>query len=214
MPAIINRKRRTLCGFTIVELLIAMLVGTTLVAMTLPLLLKLERNFRSAGDARVVNGQISLAKLRAAADFTRARVYADTTANTLSVQIWCKTVVADCVTANTWLTESVVATLSTGDTFGYGSLSTPPSNTQTTMGQASACQTDGQTIAATAGTVSNSACVIFNSRGIPIDSTGAPTGQDAIYITDGTSVYGATLMATGLVKQWRTDIGTANWKQR
>jgi len=64
------------------------------------------------------------------------------------------------------------------------------------------------------GTISNTSCIVFNSRGIPIDSTGAPTANDAFYITDGSTVYAGTMSATGLFQLWRTDIGAANWVKR
>ena len=214
LPKTSGLRRASFLGFTLIEMLIALLVGTSLVAMTIPVLLKLERNFRSAGDARTLNGEISLAKLRAASDFTKSRVYANTSAGTVTVQVWCKAVAGNCTTANTWSTEGGTATLATGDSFGYGTISSPPSNTQTAIGQASACQTDAQTTANTAGNVSNTACIIFNSRGVPINNAGSPNGEGALYVTDGSSVYGATISASGLVKQWRTDAGTTNWKQR
>lgn len=214
MSTTAGRTPRKRGGFTIVELLIAMVVGTSLVAMTIPVLLKLERNFRSAGDARSLNAEIGLAKLRAAADFTRSRVYADTSINTFTVQVWCKAVTTSCASANVWSTEGGTATLSTGVSFGYRTIGSPPSNTQTTIGQSSACQTNAQTIANTAGTIPNSACIIFNSRGVPVDYSGSPNGQGAFYMSDGSSIYGATVSATGLVKLWRSDAGAANWKQR
>jgi hypothetical protein len=182
--------------------------------MAIPSLLKLERNFRSDGDSRVLSGEIGLAKMRAASDFTKARVYADTSAKTIRVQIWCKTATSPCTSANTWLDEGGTITLSTGVSYGYGTLSTPPTNTQTSIGQAGACQSDAQTVSGSAGTTANSACMIFNSRGIPIDAGGSPTGQYALYLNDGNSVYGATVAATGLLRLWRTDIGTASWTQR
>ena len=52
--------------------------------------------------------------------------------------------------------------------------------------------------------VANTACIVFNSRGIPVDSTGSPYGNDAIYVTDGSAVYGITIAATGFIRTWRT----------
>ena len=43
--------------------------------------------------------------------------------------------------------------------------------------------------------IANTACIMFNSRGVPIDSTFAPTGDDALYVTDGMAVYGVTVAA-------------------
>jgi hypothetical protein len=182
--------------------MVVAIVGISLTAMTIPALVKLQRNFRTAGDARALNGAVSMAKMRAAADFTQSRLYADLAANSFHIETWNKSTSA-------WTTEGGTQPLSTGNTFGYGSLSTPPANTQTTMGQASACRNNANT-----SNISNTACLIFNSRGIPVDSTGAPTGQDALYATDGNSVFGVTIAPTGLLRLWRSDSTTASWSQR
>ena len=64
---------------------------------------------------------------------------------------------------------------------------------------------------ATGAAIGNTSCILFNSRGIPVDpagappAVGAPTGNDAMYLTDGTAVYGETISATGLIKLWRTN---------
>ena len=60
--------------------------------------------------------------------------------------------------------------------------------------------------------ITNTACIIFNSRGIPVDNTGSPTGLDAVYVTDGTSVYGITVAATGFIRTWQTNYSsTPSW---
>jgi hypothetical protein len=144
-----------------------------------------------------------LAKMRAAADFTHARIYVDTSAQTFHLETWNKT-------TSSWTTEGGTNPLATGNSFSYGSLGTPPSGTQTSIGQAPICQA----LAGGTGTISNTACVVFNSRGIPVDSTGAPTANDAVYLTDGTSTYCVTTAATGNFQLWRTDAGAASWKRR
>jgi hypothetical protein len=99
--------------------------------------------------------------------------------------------------------------LASGDSFGYGPASSPPSGTQAAIGQASQCL-DGS-----GHTVGNTACVIFNSRGIPVDSTGSPTANDALYITDSSAVYGATIDAGGFVRTWQsTYTATPSWVQQ
>ena len=47
---------------------------------------------------------------------------------------------------------------------------------------------------------------MFNSRGVPIGNgpSFASTGSDAIYLTDGSAVYGVTVAATGMLRMWRT----------
>jgi hypothetical protein len=63
--------------------------------------------------------------------------------------------------------------------------------------------------------VANTACVLFNSRGIPVDPSGTPTGAYAFYINDGTFCYGITIAATGFIRIWRTNLlATPTWVQQ
>jgi hypothetical protein len=58
----------------------------------------------------------------------------------------------------------------------------------------------------------NTACVVFNSRGIPIDpATSTPTGAGAVYVTDGMVLHGITISATGLTQVWQSLSSTALW---
>ncbi len=208
-------------GFSTLELLVVVTVGIILTAVAIPKITSFTRLYRSLGDARSVSDTVSLAKMRAAAEFTDARVYADTAKNLYRVEVWDRT-------QNCWVTDGDAtgqcsATyvtppstyLSTGTTFGYGSLTSAPANTQATLGQAPACQSDSQTQSQSAGSVANSACIVFNSRGIPVDNTMTATSNDALYVTDNKSgAYGVTVLATGLIQTWRSDLGSANWINR
>ena len=113
--------------------------------------------------------------------------------------------------AGAWVTEGGTNMLSSTVSFSPGPVASPPPNTQTTIGQAPACLTSPAPPAVPAP-IANTACVIFNSRGIPIDTTGSPTGLDAIYVTDGTAVYGITIAATGFIRTWQANYqSTASW---
>jgi len=186
-------------GFSLLELLTVLLITVTVAAFAIPMVNSIAADMRVAGDVRNIADQIALAKMRAASDFTRARLYADLNGNTYRVEIWNK------AGAGSWVTEGPTKTLSSGITLGLSGLGTAPPNTQSTMAQAAACKT------AAGATIANTACVLFNSRGIPIDSTGSPTSTDAIYITDGTSVMGVTVSAMGLFQTWRTQAAHASW---
>jgi hypothetical protein len=90
--------------------------------------------------------------------------------------------------------------------YGFGVVDDAPPNTQTTIAQASACTADDGTV------IADTACIMFNSRGVPIDTTFAPTGVEAVYITDGSVVYSITVAATGMLRLWRTlPVATPNW---
>jgi hypothetical protein len=160
------------------------------------------RYIRISGDARDISNALSVTKMRAASKFTKARLLADLSSNSYYVQTYDKT-------ANSWVSETGTTTLSSYVSFGYGSVGTPPSNTQTAIGQASTCYDTASPPAA----IANTACVIFNSRGIPVvDSTGSPSGNYALYINDGTFVYGVTVAATGFIRTWRTNqTSTPSW---
>jgi hypothetical protein len=89
-----------------------------------------------------------------------------------------------------------------------GGLATPPPNTQGAILQAPAC------LNIAGGAIANTACIVFNSRGVPIDTAGVaatPTAADALYVTDGTAVYGVTVAATGLIRLWKSGPSAAAW---
>lgn len=195
-----HRKRQG--GFSLTELLFVALVGMILAGIAIPKFMTMASNLRSSGDANNINSAMILARMRAAADFSQARLHADLSGRTFRVEVWNKS------GAGSWVTEGGTQSLSLGVNFGAGSLSTAPPNTQATLAQASACRNSSGT------SIANTACVVFNSRGIPVDSTGAPTADDAIYLNDGKSAFGVTVGPTGLVRTWRTDSDTANWKKR
>lgn len=190
-------------GLTILEISVTLAVLSIVSAMAIPQFLMFRKDSRTFGDARDLADMVLLAKMRAASNFTHARIYVDTSGNSYHIETWNKT-------SGSWVVDGVTIPLSTGNTFAFGSLSTPPTGTQTSIGLAPACQA----LAGGAGTISNTSCIVFNSRGIPVDSNGAPYGDDAFYITDGSTVYAGTMSVTGLFQLWRTDIGAANWVKR
>ncbi len=195
-----NRIRRP-SGFTLIEtLMVVALVGVVSV-IAVPMFGNMLGNFRVTGDARGLFNSAAVAKMRAASTFSRTRLYVDIVGEQYFMQTWDKTSPTCC-----WVTEGGSTYLSPGVSFGYGIVGTPPPSTQGVIGQAQACTTDdGDPIA-------NTACIMFNSRGVAIDTTFAPTSADALYITDGTAVYGVTVASTGMLKSWRTlPTATPNW---
>ena len=196
-------------GFSLIELL--MVVGMTAVigAIAVPMMSNTMKNFKIVGDARSLSSAVSLAKLRAASQFTQARVYIDRDAGTFRVESWRKTGVP------AWVTDQAATPLSSGVAFGYGVVGAPPASTQAAIDQAPAC------VDAAGAAIGNTSCILFNSRGIPVDAAGAPpnvggpTGNDALYISDGGAVFGLTVSATGLSRVWRTGAhSTPTWVQQ
>jgi Tfp pilus assembly protein FimT len=188
-----------------IETLFVVALTGVIAAIAVPMMTNTLGDFRLSGDAHGLLNAVSLAKLRAAANFSQARLYVDLSARSFHLETWDKAGAA-------WAAEGSTTTLSSNDTFSFGVVGAAPTGSQTTIGQASACVTG------TGAPIANTACILFNSRGIPVDASGAPpavgapTGNDALYITDGMSVYGMTLSATGLIKLWRTNLrATPSW---
>jgi len=161
-------------------------------AIAVPMFGNAIARFRLSGDARGVMNSVAVAKMRAATDFSRSRVYVDLTGRTFHNERWDKT-------TSTWIAEGGTTALSSGVLFSYGPVTSPPPNSQGTIGQASKCLDNMSPPAP----IDNTACFMFNSRGVPIDSTFAPRGADALYLTDGSAVYAITVAATGMLRMWR-----------
>lgn len=212
-------KNKRQAGYTTLELLIVIGMSIILTALAVPSYLSTAAYLRVAGDLRDLNGVTALAKMRAAADFTHARVFASLATGTFQMEVWNKTGnggagcwYADLDSTKTCLTyasgqpSGPVFTLGQGDTFGFGALTTGPTPGQTTISQAAACLDNGG-----ASLGANTACIVFNSRGIPINAAGTPLATGAFYLSNGTVVDGVTVSATGSIQTWTTPIAAANW---
>jgi len=197
-------------GFSLVELLMGVLLLAIVMGIALPSADTTSRGFRLKGDAQAVANVISLAKMRAASRFTRTRVRADLAANTFRLEVWTPTNPA-VKTVGSWVVDGGDIPLSTGITFGIAARTAAPPNTQAAIGQSPTCTSQ---TSLDADNVANTACIVFNSRGIPIDANGDPTGGNAIYITDSSIVYGTTITATPLVRQWVSNGVTAQWTRQ
>ena len=180
----------------------------------------MARNLRISGDVRDLNAFTAQAKMRAAQYFTHARVRVDLVANSYQVEFWDKTG-AGCWRQDTYGGTPPCATagdalehpLSQGVTFGFAAVGAGGPNPQAVIAQAPAC-TLGVAGAAPGAAFPNSACVEFNSRGLPVAANGSPTALDALYITDNRNVYGVTVIISGLIQVWTSSASQTAWQAR
>jgi Tfp pilus assembly protein FimT len=152
-----------------------------LLGIALPWINTVLLNYRAVGDSRSIASQLGLARMRAASDFTEARLNFNLTANTYQLEVWSK--------ANSaYQVEGAVQALSPDVSFGFGSITTP---------------------AGSQGTITQTTLITFNSRGISVDSSGNPTANGAIYVTNGNGLFfAATASLTGQTRAWQWN-GTA-----
>jgi prepilin-type N-terminal cleavage/methylation domain-containing protein len=189
---------RTEQGFTLLEVLVVASVFLICAGVALPMAQSSLAGYRLSADARGLSQHLGVAKMRAATRFTRARVHVDLVNGQYVTETWNKT-------TSEWESDDAITYLSSGVSFGFGAIEDPPPNTQDEIGFSSECLDAG------GAAIADTACIIFNSRGIPITGAGAPVGGNAFYLTDESLVYGTTVTATPLIKLWRTPAASAVW---
>ena len=188
-------------GFSLVDIMVTVAVVGIVAGMAIPMSMNTITTSRFRGDAQAVANLAGLAKMRAASRFSRSRLRVDRSANTFAMETWDKT-------AGAWVNEGGVNRTSNGVTFSFGTLGAPPPNTQVSIAFSPLCTDDG------GADMPNTACIVFNSRGIPIDNAGEPLAGHAMYLTDGsTGVYAVTVTATPLIRFWWSPTHTASWQE-
>ena len=187
-------------GFTLAEMLIIVAVVTIFAGIALPMTQSSLAAYGLSGDAHGLAHHIGLAKMRASARFTRTRLRVERDNRRYFTETWNKT-------TSEWESDGVITRLSRGVSFGFEGLDDPPPNTQVAIGFSPEClDEDGAPI-------DDTACILFNSRGIPITAAGVPVGGNAFYLTDESLVYATTVTATPLVRIWRSPATSEIWTE-
>ena len=192
-------------GFSLMELMVTLAFVATIAAIALPQMARAIAFERLNGAIRSISNSTSLAKTKAGAQFTRARLFIDRGANSYHLET-CVPVVGAIPARCNWTADGGTTFLPVNVTFRFAPVGAPPPNTQAGINQANACL-DNQLIRAA---IANTSCIVFNSRGIPIVDdpppapNGGPTTGDAVYISDGSAVLAVTVTATGLIGVWNT----------
>jgi len=167
-------------GFSLIEIMVVVVIFVIIASIAIPSLTHISQNLRLSGDARAVVAQIYLARMRAASLGTKTRLNVNLVANTFQIDFWSKTASSYQLDTNTG-----VFSLSSGDIFGFGSITTP-------AGQQSS-------IAQGYPGESGCGCIYFNSRGITTDSSGNPTVNSALYITNNSGYTAVAVSIAGQV---------------
>jgi hypothetical protein len=136
--------------------------------------------------------------------FTRGRVRANVDTRSFVLELWDKDL-------NQWVVEGGTTPLANGVSFGFGGLGQPPPNTQGNIGLSPVCRTG---LTAVSAAIVDTACITFNSRGLPVDAGGAIFGGHGLYLTDGTSVSATTVTATPRIRRWTSPANAVLWREQ
>src|SRR5271165_6621543 len=119
MRQTITKKRQR--GFSLLELLVGLVIVMVMAAIAVPSVRKITQSYRISGDARNLAVELNLARMRAAALNSHARVYFNLSNNSYHVETWNKS-------GACWQTDgdsnsctqasSPTVLLAAGDTFG------------------------------------------------------------------------------------------------
>src|SRR6185295_1782272 len=124
-------------GFTLLEMLVVVGIIGVVSVIAVPMMANTMANFRVTGDVRSTSNNIALAKMRAASDFSRARLFVDLSSGEHHLQRFTRATATCC-----WVTEGGETDLSYAVSFGHSVVTSPPPNTQAAIGQAAACKDD------------------------------------------------------------------------
>jgi Tfp pilus assembly protein FimT len=179
-----KRPARQSPGFSLIEALAVLAIFMIIGAFAIPQANGMLRKYRALSNARSLASQLALAKMRAENAFTQTRLNCNSTTKSCQLEICTSKGASTC---NAFTSEGGPILLSEGISFGFGSITTP-AGTQTS--------------------IQNTAQVLFNSRGIPVTSSGTPTGSYGLYLTNQAGdTYAVTIYATGRVGLWRYNSG-------
>ena len=195
-------------GFTMMELLVVVLIMAIVAAFTIPQALTAVKGYRLHSDAGAVAGQLNVTRFRATSQNTPYRLNIDTstTPHRFTMERLCgNTPVAtdsNCTSSYQPRTNGIEGgsqVLSYGDSF-------------TTTNPGGTTSYPGTITGGAAATV-----FYFNTRGMPVNSSGNPlsNGGAVIYVTSRVSLTDAVVVSVGgriAVYQWNPS--TSAWPSR
>jgi type IV fimbrial biogenesis protein FimT len=198
-------------GFSMMELLMAVLIMGIIAAFALPSAITSVRNYRLHADATALASYMNVARMRAASQFAPYRLTVNIAAGTYIYEKLCGT------------TPSSVDSACTSP---YASFTTPQTEIgyQVIMQQnhLGSCRPSGITVYPGTITADPNPCpdplhFYFNTRGLPVDNAGSPlsNGGQAVYLWNQNELHDAvTVSLGGRVAVWNWNKGTTAWTMR
>jgi type II secretory pathway pseudopilin PulG len=199
---VISRFRQDL-GFSAVELLFVVAIIGGMAAIGVPISNAIIDDVKLKGDAQTLSAAVARTKMASSAKFTHSRLRVNLNTGTHRVEVWERT------GAPGWVAGDDEVRLSDRAQFGFGLVAAPPPNTQAVIAQAPPCRDND------AVPIPNTACVIFNSRGMSITPEGPVAPTQGFYLIGTAGVFAVIVGPTGQLQVWRTHPAPGSvWRQQ
>jgi len=165
-------------GFSLTEVVLIVAVLFVVTGISIPLVNNTVRGLQLSSDARQIASSLGYAKAAATAQMTRYQILFH-------------------VDGNSWRLQKYNRGTSSFDTEGTSAHLTGWHSGTGIVLQASSSS-------APAGfPTSSSSFIRFNSRGIPVNSSGVPTSNNVIYLTGYGTKFAVTVSLVGRIQVWK-----------
>lgn len=209
-----HSKRLPEHGFSLIEMMLVVGILAVTAAVALPSVVSSLKGYHLHADAAALADDANVARMRSASQYAPYRLNINTSSGTFSMEKLCGDT-----------TSSADANCS-GGTNPYAAFSTPaielgtqyaaPGDTYASCRPSSVSAYPGDITGDAAG-CPTLLQVYFNTRGIPVNTSGGPltNGGAVIYISNQNNLTDAvTFSLGGRVAVWNWDAGSAKWVMR
>ncbi len=171
-------------GFSLAELVVIVSVIVVLAGISVPMVSNTLRELQLASDARQIASSLSYAKMAATSKMTRYQVTFNVGGNHWHLQRFNRAAgVFEAEGTSTRLSQGIS---NSGITIQYSSGSAP-----------------------TGFPTESASFIRFNSRGVPVNLSGNPTSNQAVYLSGGGTHFAITVSMLGKVQLWKHQ--NSNW---